>query len=242
MPQRKVRHMAEDNLWQEWRDDIERIKQDIYELFSSRRTFRDVAEVFRGNARLQDVGSYLWDWMRVSYASYVVMRVRRETDDQGNTINLIQLLREIEARPEVITRRRYLEMLGIAEDRDLEASNSDYFTREWVGAGTRPDPNDPGLDYVDPARVAAHREALQQSVERVQEVGNKEVAHRTRVEVEDLRIAEVDEAFDAIEETLQKYYVLLRGVGLLKAEPAPQFNTSEVFTFPWIAPTDSRES
>ena len=144
MPQRKVRHMAEDNLWQEWRDDIERIKQDIYELFSSRRTFRDVAEVFRGNARLQDVGSYLWDWMRVSYASYVVMRVRRETDDQGNTINLIQLLREIEARPEVITRRRYLEMLGIAEDRDLEASSSDYFTREWVGAGTRPDPNDPG--------------------------------------------------------------------------------------------------
>ena len=100
----------------------------------------------------------------------------------------------------------------------------------------------PGLDYVDPARVAAHREALQKAVERVQEFGNKQVAHRTRVEVEDLRIAEVDDAFDAIDETLQKYCVLLRGEALLKAEPAPQFNTSEVFTFPWIDPTGSRKS
>ena len=43
MPQRNARHLAEDNLWQDWRDDIERIRKDIHELFSSRRTFRDVA-------------------------------------------------------------------------------------------------------------------------------------------------------------------------------------------------------
>ena len=56
MPQRSASHLAEDNLWEDWRDDIERIRKDIHELFSCRRTFRDVAEVFSRNARLQHVG------------------------------------------------------------------------------------------------------------------------------------------------------------------------------------------
>ena len=70
----------------------------------------------------------------------------------------------------------------------------------------------------------------------VSEVANKQVAHRTRVDVEALRIPEVDSALDVIEDTLKKYYVLLHGVALLQAEPTPQFNTHEVFTFPWIPP------
>ena len=76
-------------------------------------------------------------------------------------------------------------------------------------------------------------------MERVCEVANKQVAHRTRVDVETLRIPEVDAALDAIEEALKKYCVLLDGVSLLQAEPTPQFDTQEVFTFPWIQPDSS---
>src|SRR5688572_29774392 len=104
---RKLQGLSDDQLWARWQEDIDRIKHDTYELFSSRRTFRDVAEVFRRNARLQATGGHLWDWMRVCYASYVVMRVRRETDEQGNTVNLNQLLEEMEARSDVVTRARY---------------------------------------------------------------------------------------------------------------------------------------
>ncbi len=32
----------------------------------------------------------------------------------------------------------------------------------------------------------------------------------------------------------EKYYALLRGAGIVQLEPAPQYNTFEVFTFPWI--------
>ena len=223
-------------LWLEWRDDIQRIKRDIHELFSSRRTFREIADVFRQNERLQSVGADLWDWMRVCYASYVVMRVRRETDDQGNTINLSQLLREIEARPEVITRRRFFEMLDLDQDSYLVAINEKYFTEEWTSADTRTDPDDPGSDHVHTARVAADRTALRDAVDRVVEVANRQVAHRTRVDVQVLSIPEVDEAFDAIERVLKRYYVLLRGATILRAEPTPQFDTHAVFTFPWIDP------
>jgi hypothetical protein len=39
---------------------------------------------------------------------------------------------------------------------------------------------------------------------------------------------------ETIEKTLQKYYALLTDSHLLTAEPMPQFNTHEVFAFPWI--------
>jgi hypothetical protein len=237
MTQRNVRKLSPDDLWSEWRQDITRIKNDVYELFSSRRTFRNLAKVFRNNKRLQETGSYLWEWMRLSYASYVVMRVRRETDEQGNTINLNQLLREIEQRPDVISRRRYLEMLGLEPGSFLIQVNERYFTDEWTGPDTRRDPSDSGSDFIDPGKIAADRKVLQDAVERVREVANKQVAHRARIDVAALRIPEIDQAFDAIEQTLQRYHTLLHGSWIAQAEPAPQFDTHEVFSFAWIEPT-----
>jgi hypothetical protein len=240
MTQRNVKALSSEVLWTDWRQDFERIKNDVYELFSSRRTFRDLADVFRNNTRLQDVGGYLWDWLRVSYASYVVMRIRRETDDQGNTVNLNQLLREIEQRPEVITRSRFFAVLNLPAGSFLVRENEEYFTSEWTAGNSRLDPHNPASDFVDRNRVASDREALQEAVSGVQEVANKQVAHRTRVEVEALRIPEVDQAFDAIEATLKKYNTLFLGSSLVQAEPVPQFNTKEVFTFPWIDPETKR--
>jgi NAD(P)-dependent dehydrogenase (short-subunit alcohol dehydrogenase family) len=61
------------------------------------------------------------------------------------------------------------------------------------------------------------------------------------VDVESLTVPEVDAAFDAIEETLQKYHLLLNGAGLVGAEPAPQFDTHEVFTFAWLVTEKSED-
>ena len=113
MAQRKLADFAADQLWNAWRDDVKAIRQDVHELFSIRRTFRDLGEVFRSNPRLQECGGDMWEWIRVTYASYVIMRIRRETDDQGNTVNLNQLLREIEQRPDVVTRGRFFAMLDL---------------------------------------------------------------------------------------------------------------------------------
>ena len=65
---------------------------------------------------------------------------------------------------------------------------------------------------------------------------NRTVAHKTKVAPGEVTYGELNAAFDAIEEFLKKYYVLLLGGSLVQAEPTPQFNTREVFTFPWIEP------
>jgi hypothetical protein len=142
--------------------------------------------------------------MRVCYASYVVMRVRRETDEQGNTVNLNQLLEEIETRSDVITRARYFEMLDLPSGHHMLQPNETYFTDTWTRPSTRPNPTDPGEDYVHGYQVKDDRQTVTRRGD------------------------------DAIEGTLKKYYTLLHGVTLMQAEPAPQFNTHEVFTFPWL--------
>ena len=74
--------MNPDEIFKGWIADIENIRQDIHEMFSLRRTFRDVAEVFRNNKRLQDVGGHLWEWMLLNYAASILMRVRRQVQGQ----------------------------------------------------------------------------------------------------------------------------------------------------------------
>lgn len=226
MAKAPLRDLSDDEVWARWRDDLARIRQDAHELFRARRTFRDVVEVFKGNPRLQDTGGHLWQWMLVNYASFVVMRIRREVDDQGNVVSLDMLLREIAERPGVIMRQRYIGMLALRSDSFLIELNHRYFSETWANPAVP--------DVIDADRVKADRDALQAATDRVQAVGNRSVAHRQRVEVKELKVAEADAAFDALEATLTKYWTLLHGSSLDGLEPAPQFDTHEVYTFPWL--------
>ena len=106
MSQRKIERMSADDLWEEWVADIERIAKDSNEVFALRRQFREIAEMFEGNPHLQRTGGNLWLFLRTMYATTILMRFRRERDDQGNAVSLANLLREIENRPDVITRAR----------------------------------------------------------------------------------------------------------------------------------------
>jgi hypothetical protein len=230
---RQLRGLNDDQCWGRWRADIERIKLDAYELFKARRTFREIVELFRGNQRLRATGGHVWNFILISYASFVVMRIRRETDSQGNTVSMTRLLMDIAQKPTVVTRDRYMQMLAIDPASLLADVNRQYFTDVWAG-GRAAD------NVIDVAAVERDRIALDQATARVQAVGDRSVAHRQRVDVAELRFAELDEAFDALEQTIGKYYTLLRGATIMDFEPAPQFDTLEAFTFPWVVPPAER--
>ena len=44
--------------------------------------------------QLQATGGHVWNFILVRYASFVVMRIRRETDGQGNTLSKTRLDRK----------------------------------------------------------------------------------------------------------------------------------------------------
>ena len=179
------------------------------------------------------------EWMRVNYASFVLMWIRREIDAQANTVNLNQLLGEIERRPGVITRERRRRISGMDRLSPLLSRMlDDEFTRNWVrvqqpGAAT---------DSVDSAIVANDRTSLRDVAGHAEIIANQTVAHRVRVSPAALTVPQVDVVFDAVETILTKYYALLRGASLVGLEPTPQFDTNEVFTFVWIQPSAPGQS
>jgi hypothetical protein len=225
--------MDHDEIFRAWMADLESIRLDIHELFSLRRTFRDLADVFERNTRLQAAGGHMWDWIRLNYAASVLIRLRRQVDRQRNTINLKRLLLDISEHPEVITRARRRAFHRPVESELVEQILDSTFTKLWV---RQPDPDGSDNDHVDPEIIRADLAALEDATERVQDVANQSIAHRQRVPPGNVTFKELDQAFDAIESTLQKYYALICGPALVGAEPAPQFDTYEVFTFPWIEP------
>jgi hypothetical protein len=221
--------MDPDELFDRWIADMKSIRDDIHELFRLRRTFRDVADVFRNNQRLRETGGHVWDWMLLNHVAAVLIRLRRQVDNQNNTVNLKKLLHEIIANPHVISRARRRprypvksELLGGLIDRE--------FTENWV----RQPQADRGDDHIDAEILRADLRQLEHTLEGVLQVANRVIAHRARVPAPGVTFGDVDRGFDAIEAVLIKYYALICGSSLMQAEPTPQFNTHEVFTFPWI--------
>jgi len=225
--------MNPDETFRSWMADFENIRDDTFELFALRRTFRDIADVFKGNARLQATGGHLWDWMVLNYVAAVLIRIRRMVDSQDGTVCLKQLMHAIIKRPDVITRGRRRAIHGPIELAFLRESVDREFTDTWVRQLSAENPAD---DHLDPEIVQTDLRQLEDALERVTQLAHRTVAHRQRVAPGEVTYRELDAAFEAVEHALQKYHVLLLGGSLLQAEPMPQFNTHEVFTFPWITP------
>ena len=217
--------MNDDEVFRSWMADFEAIVQDVYVLFSTRLTFRDVADIFNKNARLRQTGWYLWDWMLLNYIANVLMRIRRLVDSQQGTVSLKQLLHAIIKQPAVITRGRRNAIHGPIESERIRELVDRGFTETWVASR---DAAHPENDHIDPAIVQADLTALEDQLEKVTEFANRTVGHKTRVTPGDVTYGELNAAFDAIESFLKKYYVLLLGGTLVQAEPTPQFNTHEV--------------
>jgi hypothetical protein len=227
--QRNIERMTADDLWQDWREDVERIKLDTHELFFIRRQFGEIASMFEGNSGLRATSGNIWMWLRTLYTSTVLMRVRREVDNQPNTMNLRTLIEEIQKRPDVVTRARIA-----SRNPDLNptiaAIFDDAFTKHWVGRSRSAGSPD---DTIDPAIVARDRQALEALTDRLVEITSRTVAHRQRVPPQSVTVTDANEIFDLIEELLTKYLSLLTGAGLMSAEPTPQYDTFEPFMFPW---------
>src|SRR5713101_4089107 len=106
MASKEVMQMPADELYARWQEQIKRIYTETVYLFTTRHRFRCVQEMFRDNAALNKIGGDLYGWLTGMWGRDAIIGVRRELDDQAGTINLVNLLHEIEARPDVLTRRR----------------------------------------------------------------------------------------------------------------------------------------
>jgi hypothetical protein len=217
--------LSDDEQYEAWKQLITRIYKETVYAFRNRFVWRELNDMYRNNQRLREEGGFFHDWMKGCYGRDQAVAIRREADRSSDVLNLVQLLYQMSKRPEVLTRERYQALFSPDSVITDDMQEKD-FTR-MCGPGP----------YMDPAVIKRDYKRLLKDCRPVVNYVNKKIAHRTDVEV-NLTIEQIDKAMDAVEELLQKYYLLFTAATLVGAEPAIQFNWYSAFSFPWIAPRD----
>lgn len=232
--------MTDDQVFSSWAEWITRTSQELTHIYSDRDVFLHIQLMFDTNpamSPLDDPDSYsesahhVLSWLARLYGHEALMFIRREFDTQPGTINLLKLFSEMEARPQILTRKRYRSMydaLSVPESvkDDLANDHFDSFKR-IVGAT-------PADDYIDPVQVAEDRKALDSQIEIVREFANRNLAHRTAqwdapaINVPD----DLDGPLDAICKTFNRYYPLLTGKSMPDPMPHITFFWQECMTHP----------
>jgi hypothetical protein len=161
MPDAKLEQLTPDEVNARWQAWIRRIYDETISLGWNRRMFRMMRDIVQANTRLQQTGGHVIDWMFGNYVVTAAMTFRRELDRQAGTENLRNLLHEIEARPEVLSRARHRAMWG---PKTMEFWGPD---QAFDGLCIVKYPDDPERDHLDPASVRTDRLRLQDATERV---------------------------------------------------------------------------
>ncbi|MGE3843793.1 MAG: hypothetical protein AB7I50_19650 [Vicinamibacterales bacterium] len=223
--------MTDDEVFARWQERFDRILTELTYVFENRRKFRDIQTMFQTNERLIKIGSQPWEWMLGHWGRDTVMAIRRELDDNRNTISLGAILDEMAERPTVLTRRRYFSFAPVSAD--VERVLNEQFDRYGIVSPTA----DRMDDHIAPAGIQADRMAMMDAAGEVLEYANRLIAHRTPINEMPMTVGDVTRAIDAMEPVVKKYFVILTGNTLLGIEPTNMGDDwKEVFTFPWYEP------
>lgn len=94
------------NLRRRWRRLVGHLVGEVSDLYSTVQVYRDLVEVVQANpATLQP--PVFFNWARQVYVVTICVGLRRLADAGADVISLGRLLREVELRPDVVSRRAY---------------------------------------------------------------------------------------------------------------------------------------
>lgn len=234
MAQRDIDKMSDDELFTSWGEWITRTAQELTEVFEHRFLFDSLREMFHHNPKLHTrSGQFIMEWQARLYGRDVLLFIRREFDTQPGTNNTLKLLSEMEVRPGVLTRVRYrafVDRLPWSEEARIGYTNSFFNSFRFIGDGSA------STDYLDPAGIAADRDALHERIKTVLLYANRNLAHRTpEWDVPNISVpTDTDAALQAVQDCFNRFYPLLTGKSMPEPTPGIQFDWEESFRYVWM--------
>ncbi|MEW5983702.1 MAG: hypothetical protein AB1806_15215 [Acidobacteriota bacterium] len=227
MAQRRIDQLTDDALFDDWVKWIGRVENELIGIAWNRRLFREVSRVFSHNTHLQQVGGFLYDWLRLNYTAGVAMAFRREVD-RANAMGFVHLLGEIVARPQVLSRRRHYDRWTLRSSFEEELRRKSFDVMPFVSPS-----DDPLDDHIDPAAVRADIDTIRTDTEIVHDYVEQTIAHRAWGEQQSITFVQFNAAVDALTPIFKRYYARLTQSSLMQMSPVPQYNVHLPFTFPW---------
>lgn len=154
---KKLRKLSDEEVWTRWNERMTRVRHELHHVYGTRKRFNDITGLFEKNHKLKATGGDVYEWMFRMWARDIVIAIRRELDNDTNTVCLGRLLDEMAQRPKVITRARYLQGIDESDFRHKML----WTTFDGFGVVRQSD-TAPLTDYLDPAGISADRKRLLQ--------------------------------------------------------------------------------
>lgn len=219
--------MNEDATWDRWAHWLGRepspgtIHHDVVGMQASRQIWQRLqAVVSVSPEEARQLGTF-HSWVNGIYLRSQGLAIRRQVDRRTDVICLRRLLGEIEARPDVISRARYIAKLHPAD-----ARRGEEFFDQLVR---------PGAEALEKDRPTADIARLDAAAGRIRKWVDKEVAHYDRAIgkfSEGLTVREIHTAVDLIFEVFNYYQRLLLGQSVAGEVVMPPWE--RVFRVAWI--------
>lgn len=228
--------------WEHWLK--KGISNDVYSMHLQRFAWKRMHEIVDENKALKATSSYFWEWLFDIYAKTQAGAVRRQADVNDQAASLGQLIHEMTATPEVLTRDWHVAIWGKGE------SYGEDDRAYWKRAGEKYwDENLGGSvgHHIDPAITATDLAELREGSEKVRRYVDKHVAHfdasvigrgpprapeKSGRELPTLN--QVHDAIDLVGRLFRKYSQLFTAADIIQLTPVLQHDWEAVFRIQWL--------
>jgi hypothetical protein len=205
-------------------DWLDVLKAEVQALTINRHIFWEIQDIISANPRIH-LGSNFYEWMGSAYASSMAVGIRRQIDEDHDSISFVNFLKKIQACPRVVSRQAYTELFA----------GGNYPAR-WADScfdhlAAR------GRANIDPAQVTSEIQTLKDRTEHVRKYVNRRVAHRDRRNFRPIpKFQDIDSAVEYLDDLTVRYLNLFRGISMTTVLPTWQYDWKEIFRYPWINP------
>lgn len=118
--------------WNRW---IEQIEHEMVSLLASRKIYKGYGDIVRPNTSINTgKGVTFHNWIVDNYVTYVAMAIRRQMDNDGDTISLARLINDIKDNPDSLSRKEHVAMYANMPFGVGGSQGNATFT-EYAGAG-----------------------------------------------------------------------------------------------------------
>lgn len=218
--------MMDDILFKKWYEWIDIIYLDIRPLLIIRYVFRKVKDIIKNNPKINKHNLF-YDFLGSVYVDSAVMGIRRHVKISGDSISFARLLKEICDKPEILSRKRFVNLYKGSGVENVASEDFD----DLVGKGR---------NYINPNRVKSDLKKLKKIAKKCEKYADWKVAHidkqaiKKNLTLKGLKFKDIDSCIDFLEELIKKYYFLFRALDLPYILPTPQYDWETIFREPWL--------
>jgi hypothetical protein len=207
--------------YEKWKKWLEIIEKEVTDLHRYRHIFDEVQKMVKNNPSIQKPSSF-YEFLLKSYVALIVMGIRRQIKIDSQSISLARLLKEIIETPQIIARKRFVEMYANTAAKRHADSDFDQFAGK-------------GGSHVDPSIIEKDLVKLLTDGNKFEDYADKRLAHRDKQEPKLIpTYGETGKFIEDLGNLLKRYVLLFRAEGLIAVLPVYQYDWQLIFKEPWI--------